>query len=141
MILRLSAASDKALPAGPAESYLKVLKQMKAFGVAMVLNLGLSMKGCQTEVPMTMANAVKTGNFRDNSQLVAHAFLANYNKIELDLLLSKGDSVPKDIAKKKSENKAKCPETTHLLRHQMNNWYVRTVLREETKTPTLTTVT
>jgi hypothetical protein len=78
----------------------------------MVLNLGLSIKGCQAEVPMTMVNAIKTGNFRANSQMVAHAFsifnlpcigvtnMANYNKIELDILLTKGDSIPKDVAKK-----------------------------------------
>jgi undecaprenyl pyrophosphate synthase len=87
------------------------------------------MKGCQVEVPMTMANAVKTGNFRANSQLVAHAFsifnlpymeaanMSNYNKIELEILLTKGDSIPKEVAKKLTENKAKCPENTHHLRH------------------------
>jgi len=92
MVLRLSATSDEFSPPGPAESYLKVLKQAKAIGVATVLNLGLSMKGCQLEVPMTMANAVKQGNFRANSQMVAHPFsvfnlpyieavnMANYNK-------------------------------------------------------------
>jgi hypothetical protein len=74
MVLRLSATSDEFLPPGPAESYLKILKQAKAIGVAPVLNLGLSMKGCQVEVPMMMANAVKQGNFRANSQMVAHPF-------------------------------------------------------------------
>jgi len=135
MILRLSAVSDETQPIGPADSYIKVLKQSKAFGVAMVLNLGLSMKGCQAEVPLTMANAVKTGNFRAISQLAIHAFsifnlpyteasnMANYNKIELDLLLTKGDSVPKEVTRKLSENKAKCPESSHHLRHQFNNWY------------------
>jgi hypothetical protein len=135
MILHLSATSKELLPTGPADSYLKVLKQTKAIGVATVLNLGLSMKGCQVEVPMTMANAVKTGNFRANSQLVAHAFsifnlpymeaanMSNYNKIELEILLTKGDSIPKEVAKKLTENKAKCPDNTHHLRHQLNNWY------------------
>jgi hypothetical protein len=135
MILCLLATSEDFLPTGPADSYLKVLKQTKAIGVAMVLNLGLSMKGCQVEVPMTMANAVKTENFRANSQLVAHAFsifnlpyieaasMSNYNKIELEILLMKGDSIPKEVAKKLTENKAKCPDTTHHLRHQLNNWY------------------
>jgi len=135
MILHMTAESDEILPTKPADSYLKVLIQSKAFGVAMVLNLGLSIKGCQAEVPMTMANAKKTGNFRANSQMVAHAFsifnlpyieatnMANYNKIKLDILLTKGDGVPKDVAKKLSENKAKCPETTHRLRHQLKNWY------------------
>jgi hypothetical protein len=135
MVLRLSATSDEFLPPGPAESYLKVLKQAKAIGVATVLNLGLSMKGCQVEVPMTMVNAVKQGNFRANSQMVAHPFsvfnlpyieaanMANYNKLELEVLLTKGDSIPKDLAKKLTESKAKCPDSTHQLRHQLNNWY------------------
>jgi hypothetical protein len=57
MILRLSAVSDEIQHTGPADSYIKVLKQSKAVGIAMVLNLGLSMKGCQAEVPLTMANA------------------------------------------------------------------------------------
>jgi hypothetical protein len=107
MILRLLAVSNETQPIGPADSYIKVLKQSNAFGVAIVLNLGLSMKGCQVEVPLTMANAVKTGNFRAISQLAIHAFyifnlpyteasnMANYYKIELDLLLTKSDSVPK----------------------------------------------
>ncbi len=56
MILCLLATLEDLLPTGPAESYLKVVKQSKAIGVATVLNLGLSMKGCQVEVPMTMAN-------------------------------------------------------------------------------------
>jgi len=111
------------------------LKQAKAIGVATVLNLNLSMKGCQVEVPMTLANAVKTGDFRANSQLVAHPFsvfnlpyidashMANYNKLELDVLLTKGDSIPKAVAKKLTENKARCPDSTYQLRHQLNNWY------------------
>ncbi len=135
MNLRLSATSDEFCPIVPAESYLKVLKQAKAIGVATVLNLNLSMKGCQVEVPMTLANAVKTGNFRANSQLVSHPFsvfnlpyieashMVNYNKLELDVLLTKEDSIPKDIARKLTENKSKCPDSTHQLRHQLNNWY------------------
>jgi hypothetical protein len=135
MVLRMSAITDEYCPTSPADSYLKILKQAKAIGVATVLNLNLSMKGCQVEVPMTFANAVKTGNFRANSQMVAHPFsifnlpyieaahMANYNKLELDVLLTKGDSIPKEVAKKLTENKAKCPENTHQLRHQLNNWY------------------
>jgi hypothetical protein len=127
MVLRLSASSDELCPTSPADSYLKVLKQAKAIGVATVLNLNLSMKGCQVEVLMTLANAVKTGNFRANSQLVAHPFsvfnlpcidashMANYNKLELDVLLTKGDSIPKDVAKKLTENKARCPDSTYQL--------------------------
>jgi hypothetical protein len=84
---------------------------------------------------MPMANAVKTGNFCANSQLVAHEFsilklpyieamnMANFIKIELDILLTKGDNIPSHVAKKFPENKAKCPKTTHHLRHQLNNWY------------------
>jgi len=123
----MTATTDESLPTSPAESYLKVLKQSKAFGVAMVLNLGLPMKRCQAEVPLTMANAVKTGNFRANSQIVIHAFsifnlpyiedsnMSKFKKIDVDILLAKGDSAPKDVAKKLQENKSKCPETTHHL--------------------------
>jgi hypothetical protein len=93
------------------------------------------MKGCQVEVPMMMANAVKQGNFRANSQMVAHPFsvfnlpyikaanMANYNKSELEVLLTKGESILKELAKKLTESKAKCPDSTHQLRHQLNNWY------------------
>jgi hypothetical protein len=51
------------------------------------------------------------------------ANMSNYNKIELEILLTKGDSIPKEVAKKLTENKAKCPDNTHHLRHQLNNWY------------------
>ncbi len=44
MILCLLAVSDEVLPTGTADSYIKILKQTKAFGVAMVLNLGLSIR-------------------------------------------------------------------------------------------------
>jgi hypothetical protein len=141
MIVHLSAVSDEVLRTSPAYSY--ILKQSQAFGVAMVLNLGLLMKGCQAEVPLTMTNAVKTGNFRANSQLAFHAFsifnlqfteasnMTNYNKIELDLLLTKGDSVPKDVAKKLSENKAKCPENSHHPPVQQLVWDAPDLLWEE----------
>jgi hypothetical protein len=130
MILRLSAVSDKALPSSPEDSYLRVPKQSQAFGVAMVLNLGLSMKGCHAKVPITLANVVKSGNFYANSQMAVHAFsvfnlpyteatnMSNYNKIELDIFTLKGDSVLKDVARKLSENKAKSPDNTHHLHHQ-----------------------
>jgi ribosomal protein L28 len=49
--------------------------------------------------------------------------MANYNKNELDLLLTKGDSIPKDVAKKLSENKAKCPDNSNHLHHQFKKWY------------------
>jgi hypothetical protein len=135
MILKLSACSDDILPGGPAESYLKLLKQSKALGVAMVLNIELSLWGCQVEVPTTMANAIKTGNFRSNSLMAAHPFsifnapymdalnMSSYNKTELDLLQSEGEGIPKEIVRKLAKNKFRTPENTHQLRHQFNNWY------------------
>jgi hypothetical protein len=81
-----------------------------------------------------MANAIKTGNFRANSLLVAHSFsicnvpyidaanMGNYNKTELDLLQSEGEGIPKEMVKKLAENKFKYPSTSHHL-HQFNNWY------------------
>jgi len=98
MILKLSATSDKNLPASPCVTYLRMIKQSKALGVAMVINVGLSIRGCQVEVPTTMANATLTANFRANSLSVAHsssifivpyidaANMGSYNKTELDLL-------------------------------------------------------
>lgn len=135
MILKLSAVSDEILPASPCDTYLRLLKQSKALGVAMVLNIELSIRGCQVEVPTTMANAIKTGNFRANSLLVAHSFsifnvpyidaanMGSYNKTELDLLQSEGEGIPKEMVKKLAENKFKYPVSTHHLRHQFNNWY------------------
>ncbi len=82
-----------------------------------------------------MANAIKTGNFRSNSLMVAHPFsifdvpymdMANmcyYNKTELDLLQSEGEGIPKELMKKLSENKFWYPCTTHHLCHQFNNWF------------------
>jgi hypothetical protein len=117
MILKLTATVDDCLPPGPAESYLKLLKQSKALGVVMVPNIELSLWGCQVEVPTTMANAIKTGNFRSNSLMVAHPFsifnvpymdaahMSSYNKTKLDLLQSEGEGIPKEIVKKLAENK------------------------------------
>jgi hypothetical protein len=153
MILKLTATSDDFLPPGPADSYLKLLKQSKALGVAMVINIELSLRGCQVEVPTTMANAIKTGNFRSNSLLVAHPFsifnvpymdaahMSSYNKTELDLLQSEGEGIPKEIVKKLAENKFRSPDSTHQLRHQFNNWYgvlqvcfgVRSLVAKESK--------
>jgi hypothetical protein len=133
MIVRLSASTDDVEPSGLCDSYLRILKQAKALGVAMVLNIELSIRGCQVEVPTPMANAIKTGNFRANSLLVAHPFsifnvpyvdaanLSSCNKTELDLLQSEGKGIPKEMVKKLAENKFKHPETTHQLRHQFNN--------------------
>jgi len=135
MILKLSSTNDEHFPIGPTTTYLQVLKQGKALGVAMVLNVMLSTMGCQVEITTSMANAIKTGNFRANSLLVAHSFsifnvpyldaaqMTNFNQTELDLLQSEGEGIPKEIVKKLSENKFKTPTSTHLLRHQFNNWY------------------
>jgi len=135
MIIKLSSTNDECFPSGPVATYLQILKQSKALGVAMVLNVMLSTMGCQVEVTASMANAIRTGNFRANSLLVAHSFsifnvpyldaalMTNFNQTELDLLQSEGEGIPKDIVKKLSENKFKTPTTTHFLRHQFNNWY------------------
>jgi hypothetical protein len=135
MIIRLSAITDGVLPPGPCDSYLRVLKQSKALGVAMVLNIELSIRGCQVDVPTPMANAIKTGNFRANSLLVAHPFsifdvpyidaanLPSCNNKELDLLQTEGEGIPKEMVKKLAENKFKHPDSTYHLRHQFNNWY------------------
>jgi hypothetical protein len=101
----------------------------------MVINIELSLCGCQVEVPTTMANAIKTGNFRSNSLMVTHPFsifnvpymdaaiMAPFNKTELDLLQSEGEGIPKEKVKKMAENKFHTPDMTHLLHHQFNNWY------------------
>jgi hypothetical protein len=101
----------------------------------MVLNIELSIRGCQVEVPTPMANAIKTGNFRANSLLVAHPFsifnvpyidassLPSCNNTELDLLQFEGEGIPKEMVRKLAEHKFKHPDTTHHLRHQFNNWY------------------
>jgi hypothetical protein len=135
MIIRLSAITDNVLPPGPCDSYLRVLKQSKVLGVAMALNIELSIRGCQVDVPTPMANAIKTGNFRANLLLVAHPFsifnvpyidaanLPSCNNTELDLLQTKGEGIPKEMVKKLAENKFKHPDSTHHLRHQFNNWY------------------
>jgi len=134
MILKLLAIQDDLLPLEPCESYQKVLKQSKILGVTMVLNLELRLRKCQVEIPTTMANAIKTGNFQSNLYLVAHSFsifnmpfmdaasMTSCNKTELDIL-DEGEGMPKDIAKKLAENKFTYPDTTHLLCHQLNNWY------------------
>jgi hypothetical protein len=135
MILKLSASSKDLLPVSPCETYLRLLKHPKALGVTMVVNIELSIKGCQVEVPTTMANAIKMGNFRANSLLVAHPFsifnvpyidaanLNSYNKTGLDLLQSEGEGIPKEMVKELTKNKFKFPTVTHHLHHQFNNWY------------------
>jgi hypothetical protein len=64
----------------------------------MIVNVLLSIMGCQVEVTTLMANAIKTGNFRVNSLQVAHQFsvfnvpfvdaanMSCFNQTELDLL-------------------------------------------------------
>jgi hypothetical protein len=76
----------------------------------MVLNIELSIYGCQVNIPTTMANAIKTGNFRANSLLVVHSYMdaanmGSYNKTELDLLQSDGEGTPKEMVRKLVENK------------------------------------
>jgi hypothetical protein len=65
---------------------------------------------------------------------VAHAFsifnvpytdasnMTSCNKTELDIL-EDGQGIPVAMAKKLAENKFFAPSSTHLLRHQLNNWY------------------
>jgi hypothetical protein len=135
IIQKLSVVSDDLLPKALAESYLKQLKQPKVFGLAMVINIELSLQGCQVEVPTTMVNAIKTGIFHSSSLMVAHPFsifnvpymdavsMTSYNKTELDLLQSEGEGIPKEMVKKLTENRFCYPFTTHNLYHQFNNWY------------------
>jgi hypothetical protein len=101
----------------------------------MIINVILSIMGCQVEIITSMANAIKTGNYRTNSLQVAHPFsifnvpyvdavnMTCFNQTELELLQSEGEGNPKDIVKKLSENKFKAPTSSHLLHHQFNNWY------------------
>jgi hypothetical protein len=50
--------------------------------------------------------------------------MASYNTTELmDLLQSEVQDIPKDLVKKLTKNKFICPESTHPLHHQLNNWY------------------
>jgi hypothetical protein len=133
MILRLSATQDDVVPVEPCESYSKILKQSKVLGVATILNLELALRKCQVELPTSMANAIKTGNFRANSFMVAHTFsifnvpfadaasMTSCNKTELDIL-EDGLGIPLAIAKKLAENKFHAPVSSTLLRHQFNNW-------------------
>jgi hypothetical protein len=134
MVLKMSAIQDDVLPVEPCESYSKVLKQSKLLGVTTVLNLELALRKCQVELPTSMANAIKTGNFRANSFMVAHPFsifnvpftdaasMSSCNKTELDIL-EDGLGIPLAIAKKLAENKFHVPVSTNLLRHQFNNWF------------------
>ncbi len=99
-----------------------------------MINLELALRKCQVELRTSMANAVKTGNFRANSFMVAHSFsilnvpftdatnMTSFNKTELDIL-EDGHGIPLALAKKLAENKFHAPVSTNLLRHQFNNWY------------------
>ncbi len=129
MILKISSMNNSSFAPGPCEMYLQILKQNKSLGAAMIINILLSMMGCQVEITTSMANAIKTGNFRANSLQVAHPFsifiipyvdaasMTCFNQTELELLQSEGEGIPKDIVKKLSENKFKSPTSSHLLRH------------------------
>lgn len=124
MILKLSSTNDSAFAPGPTESYLQVLKQAKALGTAMILNILLSTMGCQVEIITPMVNTIKTGNFRANSLQIAHPFsifnvpyidvaqVSCFNQTELNLLQSEGEGIPKGIMKKLLENKFKAPKNT-----------------------------
>jgi len=134
MILKLSAHQDDVEPMQSCDSYLKILKQPKVLGVATIINLKLALRKCQVELPTSMANAIRTGNFRANSFMVAHSFsvfnvpfaeaatMSSCNKTELDIL-EDGHGIPITIAKKLAENKFFVLKTTTLLRHQLNHWY------------------
>jgi hypothetical protein len=94
--------------------YKQIIKQGKALGAAMILNVLLSTMGCQVEVITSMANAVKTGNFHANSLQVTHPFsifnvpyidtaiMSHFNQTELELLQSEGEGIPKDAVRKLS---------------------------------------
>lgn len=134
MILKLSSVNDISFAPALCKTYQQILKQNKALGTTMIINILLSTMGCQVETTASLANAIRTGNFRANSQQVAHPFsifnvpyidaanMTCFNQTELELLQSKGEGIPKDIVKKLSENKFKAPTSTHLLRRQFNNW-------------------
>jgi hypothetical protein len=74
MILKISLVNDSSFVPRPCDTYVQILKQNKSIRAAMIINILLSTMGCQVEVPMSMANAIKTGNFRANSLQVAHLF-------------------------------------------------------------------
>jgi hypothetical protein len=134
MILKLLSVNDISFAPALCKTYQQILKQNKALGTTMIINILLSTMGCQVETTASLANAIRTGNFRANSQQVAHPFsifnvpyidaanMTCFNQTELELLQSKGEGIPKDIVKKLSENKFKAPTSTHLLRRQFNNW-------------------
>jgi len=134
MVLRLSAVQDDVMPLEPCDAYAKILKQSKVLGVTSVLNLELALRKYQVEVPTSMANAIKSGNFWANSFMVAHSFsvfnvpfadaanMTSCNKTELDIL-DDGPGIPLALAKKLAENKFHAPVSTNLLCHQFNNWY------------------
>ncbi len=50
MILRLSSQTDESFPIILTATYLQVLKQNKALGVSMTLNVMLLTMGCQVEI-------------------------------------------------------------------------------------------
>jgi hypothetical protein len=52
------------------------------------------------------------------------ATVPSYYKMELDLLQSEAEGIPKEIVRKLTENKFHFPNITHHLHHQFENWYV-----------------
>lgn len=52
------------------------------------------------------------------------ATVPSYNKMELDLLQSEAEGIPKEIVRKRTENKFHFPNNTHHLHNQFENWYV-----------------
>ncbi len=125
MILKISSMNDSTFAPGPCETYLQILKQNKSLGAAMIINILLSTMGCQVEITTSMANAIKTGNFRANSLQVAHPFsifnvpyvdaanMTCFNQTELELLQSEGEGIPKDIVKNFSARRPR-PMRAHI---------------------------
>jgi len=78
----------------------------------------LSERGIFAQIPFLVAHLFSIFNvpFAD----AAH--ITSCNKTELDIL-EDGIGIPLAIAKKLAENKFPAPNSTYLLRHQLNNWY------------------
>jgi hypothetical protein len=81
--------------------------------VATVINLELALRKCQVELPTSMANAIKTGNFCANSFMVAHTF-SIFNVPFTDATsMTSFIGIPLAIAKKLAENKFHAPASPH----------------------------
>lgn len=91
--------------------------------------------GCQVAMNSAMVSAILHGNFRTNNPHQAHPFSSfnvpytvvdqesKYNVMEIELMQSIGEGVPKDVIKELSKTNFVIPVSSHLLRHQLNNWY------------------